>query len=882
MAVGGALFLACCEKSHFMQAEQVAGSVAKAVPMDSQQQAIAQPNIASSAGSPAAVETSAHEILGSNQSASLAAAIAEGTVVQESSQPILSGLEVTDTEALINNDISAAQAPSIQEVVVSEAPPAREVVASESPLTSVSGEVFVSTEQSASVSEASASDTAVAKALTSDAAPAVALVSESAGPVVQISDEPILTESQPAALVQAEQAFSHDPAAVSSTELTDKSAEHISLSQTQTPAASSIPAAVGITEAAALSEDPILDPAADDVNTVHFPVQQTVADSAAQTVLETSAQHVLETSAQQQTGLAELQLASDTQNTVLPGVTAPQMQPQLTVTEQPVLTPPHSIPQVTSQVVLTEQHRFTSAACSAQLSSQAVVTDQPPMTAILQRPPVPALPSKLRRSRSDLPIGQQLSSGSLISQQSLAQMESQAGMRRSVSNIQAVSPQPAVQTGLSQSLAYMPATMQTVDIRQTASPLKAAVPAIPAIPMAPAKPLPVQPVQVVSRTTQQTQPTVVQTAVVQQPLSASIDSRELMMQGPAPKGPVFMRSYGSSAALRPQTPLAVIQEQAPQLPVSTQQTVFVASAPQQMAPYPVALGSPPSQPPQFMRTAAVPASVSFQPMTSTVTVDTQGPLSKGVQESWNSLPTSVLQQQQQPPPLTVPQTASSWHQGTLHAPVVASPSQHFTPLSVSYDSLHTPVLPRVATPVINTARSFQQSTTHTMQTPAMYDMQQATYAVQPHIPSTSMAYAVSQGPLRQSMPLAPPQQPSVASKQYVQSPGTVIQPMSSTTIVGPPHQETQRLAQSGAGFSIVPLHQAGQQQGLQQQSLQQQIMAKPALARSQTGGIHASRALQAFSRSRSSFGSGEVPLGDGYLVQQGVSAACCPSSPDAV
>ena len=859
MAVVGALSLAGCDNCPFMQAE----------PLDSQQQSIAQPNIASSAGSAAAVETAVH---GSNQqSASLAAAIAEGTVVQESSQPILSGL-VTDTEALIDSNISAAQVASIQEVDVSEAPSAR-VVLSESPIPDVSGDGSVTTEQLTSVSEASASDTAVTKALASDAAPALVLVSESASPVVQISDEPILTESQAAApAVQGQQAFSHDSAMVSSTEFTEQSAEHISLSPTLTSAASPEPAAVGLTEAVALSEDPILDPAADDVNTVRFPMQQTVVDSPAQSVLVTSAQ--------QQTGLAELPLASHT-HLLQPAIPAPEMQPPPTVTEQPLLPPVHASPQVTSQVVLTEQHRFTSAAYSAHSSSQAVVTGQPPMTAVLQRPPVPALPSKLRRSRSDLPIGQQLSSGSLLSQQSLAQMESQAGMRRSISNIQAVSSQPAVQTGLSQSLAYMPATMQAVEIRQTASPLKAAVPAIPAIPVAPAKPMPVQPVQIVNRTMQQAQPTVVQTAVVQQALSASIDNRELMMQGAAPKGPVFMRSYGSSAALRPQTPLAVIQEQAAQLPVSAQQTVFVASAPQQLAPYPVALGSPPSQPPQFMRTAAVPASVSFQPMTSTVSVDTQGPLSKGVQESWNSIPTSVLQQQQQqPPPLTVPQTASSWHQGTLHAPVVASPSQHFMPLSVSYDSLQTPVLPRVATPVLNTARSFQQPATGTMQTPAMYDMQQATYAMQPQIPSTSMAYAVSQGPLRQSMPLAPPQQPSIASMQYVQSPGTVIQPMSSTTIVGPPNQETQRLAQSGAGFSIVPLHQAGQQRGLQQQSLQQQIMAKPALARSQTGGVHASRALQAFSRSRSSFGSGEVPLGDGYLVQQGVSAACCPSSPD--
>lgn len=848
---------------------------------------------------------------GSEQSASLEAAIAEGTVMQQSSQPILTGPGVTATEAVTTTESHTADMSSMHEAAESEATTVDS--APEGTSHTIVEEALATHDQPAAVSEIAVSDIAsdpdssksasfeaalaqgtvmqessqpilsglevavieVADAATLEADVAEAAPTEAAAltsAVAQMSDAPILTEGVAAPAPEpTQQALLLETPLPAERELVQilhpaEQTALLSVQRIQTPSVAS----AHTQDAVALSEGPILDPAAEDVNIVDF--------SARQSASQGSVDGVAAAVAQQQ--IVSASTAAQTLSTV-PQIVTPQMQSQIVTSEQPRLVAATYTAQTDSQASVMKQQSFS------QFASQAVLTEQPSMSAVLQRPPVPALPSKLRRSRSDLPIAQQMSSSSPISQQSLAQMEGQAGMRRSISNLQAVSPKLPRQSSLSQSVAYMPALSPAVETRQPASPLKAALTAsaIPAIPIAPAKP--VHPVQQITTTVQQTPATAVQVNVMQQPVSASIATRDMAVQPAVQTGPVFMRSFGSfRPPSLPQAPLAVIQEQQPQQLVSVQQNMPMystgATASQQLATYPAPLGSPPAQRPQFLRTAAVPASVSFQPMTSAVTVDAQGPLSKGVQDSWNSIPAPALLQQQ-PPPLTVPQTASSWHQGTLHAPVAPTSSQHFMPLGISYDNIQMPILPRVATPNIATARALQPPVMRSLQQPAMYDMQQAAFTAQPQAASANMTYTATQGPLRQSMPMPMPQSVKT-SMPYGQSPGTVIQPMSSTVIVGQQAQETQRLAQSGPGFSIVPLQQAAQQaqqQGLQQQSLQQQIMARPGLARSQTGsGMHASRALQAFSRSRSSFGSGDIPFDTSYSAQQHVSsghiiARCC-------
>ena len=836
---------------------------------------------------------------GSEQSASLEAAIAEGTVMQQSSQPILRGPGVTATEAVTTTESHTADMSSIHEseattvdsapegtsdTIVEEALAMRDQPAAVSgiavsdiasdPDSSKSASFEAALAEGAIMQESSqpilagpeVAVTEVADAATLEADVAAAAPTEAAAltsAVAQMSDAPILTEGVAAPAPEpTQQALLLEKSLPAERELVQipQPAEQtalLSVQRIQTPSVAS----VYTQDAVALSEGPILDPAAEDVNIVDF--------SARQSASQGSVDGVAAAVAQQQ--IVSASTAAQTLSTV-PEIATPQMQSQIVTSEQPHLVAAAYRAQTDSQASVMKQQSFS------QFTSQAVLTEQPSMSAVLHRPPVPALPSKLRRSRSDLPIAQQMSSRSLISQQSLAQMEAQAGMRRSISNLQAVSPRLPRQSSLSQSVAYMPASSQAVETRQPVSPLKASTAsAIPAIPIAPAKP--VQPVQQITTTVQQTPATAVQVNVMQQqPVSASIATRDMAVQPAVQTGPVFMRNFGSfRPPSLPQAPLAVIQEQQPQQLVSVQQNSRGATASQQIATYPTPLGSPPAQPPQFLRTAAVPASVSFQPMTSAVTVDAQGPLSKGVQDSWNSIPAPALLQQQ-PPPLTVPQTASSWHQGTLHAPVAPTSSQHFMPLGISYDNIQMPILPRVATPNIATARALQPPVMRSLQQPAMYDMQQAAFTAQPQAASANMTYTATQGPLRQSMPMPMPQS-VITSMPYGQSPGTVIQPMSSTVIVGQQAQETQRLAQSGPGFSIVPLQQAAQQ--AQQQGLQQQIMARPGLARSQTGsGMHASRALQAFSRSRSSFGSGDIPFDNSYSAQQHVSsgqiiAECC-------
>ena len=461
------------------------------------------------------------------------------------------------------------------------------------------------------------------------------------------------------------------------------------------------------------------------------------------------------------------------------------------------------------------------------------------------------MPSKLRQSRSDLQLGQQqlLHSGLQMSGTPPAQVGTQIALRSGVSAIQppttATSPLPAWSPSASTGLLVAESRQQTPPLRSSS-----AAPFIPVIPRAPALP---SPVQVIATTAAVTEPIPVQ------PVSAAAVNKDVEFRPAVHRGPFFMRSFGTNPLLASQSlPVMQQQLQSPGLMQASQ-----GSPIQQLHSFPAPLGMAPAQAPRFMSTTALTPADSFQPMTAAVTVDTQGPLSKGVQDSWNAAPLPVLQPQ---PAITVPQTASSWHQGTLHPPVVSRASQNFMPLAVSHDSLSIPALPRSATPSVNATRDWQQPFLQTMQQQSAYDMQQPGYAPlqtqQPRAAVANMTYGNEQGPLWQSISLASTQQPLTAAMPYAQRPGTVIQPMPGPVIVGPQAPGLQGQPNT-AGFTMVPLQQAAQQQGMQQQ----QPTGQPVLKRSQTGGFHASRALRAFSQSRSSFASMDLPLTDSYNAQ---------------
>ena len=624
--------------------------------------------------------------------------------------------------------------------------------------------------------------------------------------VVLLSDQPILPEPQPvSAALLVQQAPAADEAVLSSSAARDEQQSLQSDPASIHVVQQASEAFTGPTEAVAVSDLPILDPAAADVHTVPTGVQHVIQESSA---------------------------------------------------DAPVHSQHHQLLQTTTNMQQSSEAQAIAVTSVNQVLASNAAEEQLPIHVMTQGPPVPAMPSKLRQSRSDLQLGQQLlPSGLQLSGTPPAQVDSSAALRRTISTAQsgptANSPPPAWSPSA-------PTGVLVADTRQQTPPLRAssAMPFIPEIPRAPALP---PPVQVIATTAAVTEPVPVQ------PVSAP--PVDFVRQPAAHRGPFFMRSFGSNPLLASQSLPVMQQQQQLQPPGRFQQAGLVQATrgipTQPLSPSPMPLDMTPAQAPQFMSTAALAPADSFQPMTAAVTVDTQGPLSKGMQDSWNTAPTAVLQQQ---PAVTVPQTASSWHQGTLHAPLMSRVSQNFMPLAVSHDSLSIPALPRSATPTMNATRDWQQPAFQTVQQQSVYEMQRPSYAAlqtqQPRAAAAHMSYGSQQDPLRHSMSLTSTQQSLTAPMPYAQRPGTVIQPMPGPVIVG--HQAPGLQVQPNmTGFTMVPLQQAAQQQGMQQQ----QPAGQPVLMRTQTGGVHASRALRAFSQSRSSFASMDLPLSDSYTAQ---------------
>lgn len=480
-----------------------------------------------------------------------------------------------------------------------------------------------------------------------------------------------------------------------------------------------------------------------------------------------------------------------------------------------------------------------------------------------------------------------------------------------------------------------------------------AAPPMPVVPLAAAVSL--QPVQVVVNSAameaQQSRAPLVETQLQQSPPMLVQESRSFELsprQSPeavpadqaAPMLVEVEQSVGPLAQQQEPFITQSLEQRSPQViysmsPHQQQAPVFMTSIDagslQQAAPPPIPMPAPRAySPTQFLRSNTwSPAPGALQPAQPGQAMAAQqvhGPLSMGVQPSWNHLAPPQAPSAM-PSQLAIEQEAYARAQPIASAAAAAqqaSASRQFSPVpvQVSRAMYQQPDLGKqqqalVSRPLYQQVSLPSPATLHAAGAasremypqlgPLSSGVTQPGFPVrrelyqQVSLPSSAAMHAAANsrevypqfGPLSGglSQQTAPGRQlyhqMSLSSASPMQGvtarEGTVIQPRQGPVVVG--HQSTavttQPLVMQSQGYSIQPLHSAAMQQspmntnaGRASGQAQMQFGALQ-----QTGGVHAKRALEAFGRASRSSLNADASVNNSYQSDRGVQQVCLPTMP---